>query len=328
MKTFALPGMGYVGSWGARAASSPVIRDGLLVDDALYREWSKQPVYDPFGRPGLPNALGKVKDERSALEFARRFGPLGYTGYQGAAPEAGGGDEKGVKIVWRWDLSGPGDPTEWVYAQARSVRLVLELLETLEDGRQLSLETVFRRHCPYRQLLRDVALDAPFLSQRLSFQRVDPAPQDAAGGTPRAWYVVTLPVARGDSAGDRLYSAPSPRELAASVITDLVNENTQAMHQILKWDAGTSQFSLARGALSLVEVIWWHVATAAVDGQVKLCDLCHAPFIVTDRRQRFCPAAYDYLDPRTMKTRPGRSRCAALYQKRKERGLLSPEGKS
>ncbi len=40
----------------------------------------------------------------------------------------------------------------------------------------------------------------------------------------------------------------------------------------------------------------------------------HLPFIVTDERQRFCPADYVYVDKKGQK-RPGRSRCAALYQK-------------
>jgi hypothetical protein len=299
----------------------------LLYDKTNFREWAKQTAYDPFEQPSLPNALGKVKDERSVLDFARHHGPLGYASYKGEPPAANEDGNPELEVVWRYDLSKVGDPLEWVYAQARSVRLVLELLEAMTDGRDLRIETIFRKYCPYRLPHGALAPDEPLSSQRLCYQRVDPASQDFVGGTPPIAYLVTLPVARGDSVGDRLYVATSPIDLAVSVAADLVNENTSGVHHMLEWDPRTAKFVLAQGAASLIEGVWWHVASVAVAGdrQVKLCELCSAPFIVTDRRQRFCPAGYDY-DPRTNRTRRGRSKCAALHQKRKERGLLSSGG--
>ena len=69
--------MGGVGVWGTRPARKPVIQDGLLRDSAMRSEWRRQPAYQPFERPSLPNELSKVQTERDVLAFAPRNGPLG-----------------------------------------------------------------------------------------------------------------------------------------------------------------------------------------------------------------------------------------------------------
>ena len=75
--------------------------------------------------------------------------------------------------------------------------------------------------------------------------------------------------------------------------------------------------------------IWWHVGRAAEsderDNPVGLCALatCRTPFLVTDKRQRFCPAEYAYTG-KDGRARPGRSRRASLHQARLQRGKSDP----
>ena len=294
----------------------PVLRGGLI-DAAPFN--LREDRFNPFDRPRLANDLVKVNDERSALAFARRYGSLGYAGYKGDPPSGEKTADGRYEIMGRLDFRKMGDPLEWIYAQAGTVRLVLELLESM-GGADERLETVLRRHCPYR-LPQDVwGLKESFF-QQVAYQRVQD--DDNVG------YLVTLPVAKLDTVADRMYGAATLTDLAVSIISDLVDANTPEVRQRLSWDDTATKFVFRQGAPRLIQVVWWQVASVAVasDKQVKLCKLCGAPFIVTDRRQKFCPAAYDYLDPKTKTSRPGRSKCAALYQKRKERGLLPPEGK-
>jgi len=63
------------------------------------------------------------------------------------------------------------------------------------------------------------------------------------------------------------------------------------------------------GARGLIEIIWLLVRDMALGGELRRCEECGAPFLVTDRRQRYCPPDL-----------PGtNSRCAARAQKRRQR---------
>ena len=201
--------------------------------------------------------------------------------------------------MWRYDLAKTGDPLEWIYAQASSVRLVLELLEAASDANQTRLEAVFREHCPYRLRLGAAERDQPLSSLQLCFQRVDPATQDFVGTPPRRTWSLSP-----SHAAIRLSTtSTSPIRRGTWPHQSQPISSTRTRGAYAKCSGGTpskAKFVMMHVAPSLIEVIWWHVASAAVAGdkQVKLCDLCHAPFIVTDRRQHFCPAATTTSIPR------------------------------
>ncbi len=291
--------------WGVPVAISAALREGAEH-------------YDPYGTPELTNALSKVVDERSALRFARRYGLLGYAGVlfalkgQAASSERRGReadpllDRRGVDRLFR-DLHGDyGDPLPWLYGQARSVRLALALVQALPQGPE-AIAAVVREQAPLRGDLAAPAVRPLQLAYGLQLHEVDLMDQ------------LLRPRARKD-----LPEAELRPLLAALLIEELVNSNTAGLQWRLFSLPTDGSYELALGfrQRALFEVIWWHVGNTAASGrdgaEVRLCKLatCRAPFIVTDQRQRFCPADYPYTDKKTGRTRPGRSRCAALYQKR------------
>ncbi len=311
------------------AGSRPVIRAGVVADAVPFdaRRRLGLNAFDAFEQPGLANQLAKVDSERAALNFATRCGALGDVrgriaervnaalslAESGEARTAT--DDPQFEIVGRVDLASVGDPLQWVYAQASSVALALELVAALGEGAaDPKVEEILRRHSPYRlpeAIYRRAGGGSLF--QRIAYQRI----QDGRDVV----FLVTLRVAKLADVREQLYMGSTPRDLARSIVVDLVNENSPEVHQTLTWNTTTGRFVFRRSAPSLIQVIWWHVASVAVapelESRVRLCELCGTPFIVTDRRQRFCPPEGS-----------GRSRCAALHQKRKERGLLPPEGAS
>jgi len=270
--------------------------------------------YDPFQRISLPNALARVKDERSAVRFARAYGLLGYADFLNFQwqdltlvdrrrmfddPLL---DEGQLKELLR-SLDDYGDPMPWLLAQARSVRLAMELIEAIGRKEFKAVRDVVLRHT-----LPHVGSDQKSRPQLL-----------VAGGPSVKWFAPGRGLLHPDMEAMRARSA-------AYLIEELVNPNVASLRWQLFTPAyrGPNELEIELGFehRALFEVVWWHVANAAFGRRpgtrVRLCELetCRAPFIVTDERQRFCPADYTYTDKRTGKTRPGRSRCAALYQKR------------
>jgi len=292
--------------WGAPTAIDPALLEGVVH-------------YDPYDHPESANALAKVTDERSALRFARRFGLLGYgETLLEIEAELANRERRGIgsdplldrQAVARLRAAtepGFGDPLTWLYAQARAVRLVLDLIAALPKGPAALVRTgeghgTLRLDDEGHVSARSVELAYGLESKTLDLEKL------------------LLRARRpGELAEEKLRPV-----LATVLIEELVNINTAG----LRWRLyappahGPYELSVGFGQRALFEVVWWHVGNAAVAGtpgaRVRLCELetCRTPFIVTDERQHFCPADYTYTDKRTGKTRPGRSRCAALYQKR------------
>ena len=292
--------------WGAPDAIDPA-----LVEGACH--------YDPYARVEIANALAKVSDERSALRFARQFGLLGYDELllsldaRAASAEEQGRqadpllDTRSVSHLLD-ELGGElGDPLPWLLAQARSVRFALDLIEALPGGSE-AITAVGQRHSvPRLDQTGHISARLVVLAFGLRTEELD---------------------LMDDLLRARRPAQDLPEEqlrplLATLLIEELVNANTAGLQWRLYSPPAHGPYSLkvGFGQQALFQVIWWHVGNAAVGGKrgtrVRLCELetCRAPFIVTDERQRFCPADYIYKDKSGHK-RPGRSRCAALYQKR------------
>jgi hypothetical protein len=292
------------------------------------RPYAKQELigksYDAFARPALPNALAKVVDEKSALRFARVYGLPDYASFIRAEEEnerAYGREDRFRELrnlAVRWHAR---DPLDWVFAQARSVRFVLELLEALSHGAS-ETASVLRK---YRLPAVDSGTDGPRSQTSLTarFRLLsDAAPPGADEGrwhfsvafgpTIRPEFEVETVVGTDDR---RWFKEDNPIVRAHALVEELVNRNTKNV----RWEiraCGERPFRFWHNPVGLIEVIWWHVQAAAVSGdarKIALCQLpsCGAPFIRTDGRQRFCPA--DFASKK--------SRCAALYQKRKSRGI-------
>jgi len=303
--------LAYVNDHGILCWGAPACIDPALVEGARH--------YDPYDRVELANALAKVSDERSALRFARQFGLLGYDelllSLEGEAVTA---EMRGQQPDPLLDtgalkelldgLGGElGDPLPWLFAQARSVRLALDLIEALPGGSETIIAVAQRHSVPRLDSSGHISARLVQLAYALRTEELD---------------------LMDDLLRARRPAQDLPEEqlrplLATLLIEELVNANTAGLQWRLYSPPAQGPYRLAVGfgQQALFQVVWWHVGNAAVGGKrgtrVRLCELesCRAPFIVTDERQRFCPADYVYKD-KTGRERPGRSRCAALYHKR------------
>jgi len=117
------------------------IRDGvnggetrfLLERDGAYGGRTRR--YNPYEWPELPGRLAQIAygDETSALEFAHKWGVLGYKELKEhsrfRADDVFYGDvmESGETLV--------GDPLGWIWDHVRAARMALNLVRLLNEGR-------------------------------------------------------------------------------------------------------------------------------------------------------------------------------------------------
>jgi len=110
------------------------IRDGFLLErDGPYGGRTR--LYNPFEFPELPGRLAETAhgDETSALEFAHKWGVLGYKELKEhsrfRADDVFYGDvmESGETLV--------GDPLGWIWDHVRAARMALNLVRLLNEGR-------------------------------------------------------------------------------------------------------------------------------------------------------------------------------------------------
>lgn len=234
-------------------------------------------LYNPFEIPNLPNAFAKVDGQKALVSFVQQYGLLGYSRPSDAlAPYE-------------------GDPVEWDLAHARAVRLALRLIQARNSANEV------------KALLEESITTIP-MSKVM--------PTAPAGGKMVGH---TFPL--GQEYGFTLYNkeqwSKEFQHLLPQMIAYLVNANTSGVcHQLVYHPPLLNIQLTARG---LIEVIWHQVGEMAVmawhqNGTgLGSCKECGLPFIVTDKRQEFCPKA----------AVPGErtgSVCGARYRQRKKRG--------
>ncbi len=271
-------------SW--RAGDEPFVK-GLVINyepDEVRRR-----AYRPQDVPNLPNALSKVVDERSACDFVRRYGLLGYCELlvptlledEWADFKAGAEVDESREAAIRGEVGrlAGGDPLPWFLAQARSVRFATELLEALQGDSAEEVGAVLAR---YQTEWRSAAL-------------VD---------TSNASLGFTL--ALGLEVRNEMYPDVDAPGLAMKIVADLVASNTRSLQTILFPSLPENRLRWLTSTRTLVETVWFHVGDWADHGLVRLCELdtCRTPFLVTDGRQRFCPADDG----------GAKSRCAGLFR--------------
>lgn len=271
-------------SW--RAGDKPFV-EGLVVNDRS--DEARRRAYRPQDFPLLPNALSKVKDERSALDFVRKWGLLGYSELLLSTlrlfDESAEGDEDKERAVRaEVDQLAGGDPLPWFLAQAKSVRFATELVEALQIDRPGAVGLV------------------------LAIHQTEWRPAEFAGASGAS---LRFTLARGLEVRSREYTELDSPRMAMRIVEDLVASNTRTVRRILLPGSSGNRLRWTTNMSALSEIVWSHVGDWADHGLVKLCELetCRTPFLVTDGRQRFCPADEE----------GGKSRCAGLYQKRQQR---------
>jgi hypothetical protein len=257
---------------------------------------NRQAAYEPLAPAfvNLPNTLAHVRDARGAVRFTRNHGRLGWK-----------------ETVGRLDQSAH-DPHQWVLGEAAAVRWALLILYALQSDSDEELEAVLGE-C---RLAGPLAMPSGGLLHpvRISLVSCD----------------VHAPIERDDDTGAWLGRADihtwqrSPSELARRLVARQVDHATADFRRrFVSLDASFK--CRVENAGALVNAVWYQVGQAALLYELRRCELdtCRLPFVITDQRQRFCPADYSRqtADGRAV---PGKSRCAALFQKRRHQRKETP----
>lgn len=275
---------------------------GEAIVDRSYKLSVKQfnnLLYDPMDCPNLPNAFAKVIDGKTAIRFVENWGLLGYTRLQHMAE---------------------AEPLVWVLRQARSVRFILNLVEKLHTRggyleelisflkrESVNREGVQFRHSRHRYIfgVYDLAFDADYLAKGF-FAPAGLSPDETQ----------SLLLGRTNYGSAKLTDGALVKELAYGVIAACVNGNTVNMRRF--FDDRDGKLNNCMTYKALIEVIWHQVGDIVLQIQegkeMRVCDECQTPFLVTDGRQRFCPSL-ETEDPYSWR----QSACGLRYRQRKHR---------
>jgi len=115
-------------------------------------------------------------------------------------------------------------------------------------------------------------------------------------------------------AEERTASSPwvdvPPAVLARAIVADLVSRNIRELGQILRVVESPTRFVLGYTFAALIEVVYWHVARIAEQGDsVGRGEACGQYFHRTHGKQRYCPASDTWAE----------SRCGRNARARRER---------
>jgi hypothetical protein len=104
--------------------------------------------------------------------------------------------------------------------------------------------------------------------------------------------------------------------LARRAVADMVKANTVGVRQELSSLDGRLVYVWS--AAALIEAVWQHVATWALEveagGELRRCKECQRLFLVTDKRQEYCPPF-----PSAEKRKRGLSTCGYVARKKRQR---------
>lgn len=232
-------------------------------------------LYNPFDIPNLPNTFAKVDGQKALVVFVQEYGLLGYAGLSE--------DRDPLE----------GDPVEWDLAHARAVRFALRLIQARNSASEVK--------ALLEQSVTTIPMNAVIPTA--------PAGLEAVGHT----------FPQGQEYRFTLYNEEQwSKEFQTFVpymLTTMVNGNTCGVRHRLCYQPILHIQLIAE---ALIEVIWHQVGEIAVmawhqnGSRIRSCKECGLPFIVTDKRQQFCPKA----------AVPGErtgSICGARYRQRNRR---------
>ena len=283
---------------GLSDATWPVNQDYTVKDGRLCATGDEVRRYDPLADEHIVTEFGKLYDgdKNAVVEFAGRRGLLGW-GVVGT-PQAGSDPD------WVSEPEGT-DPISWVWGHARNVRIVLDLYRYLQqkdhDGLTSFLDT----------------FSGLALSEIEEIERArDPwsTPSVPALGTKEGMIIImhqhsSLPIK---------FPRGQPAKAAERIIEEIINPNLGHLGMVwrgLQYQVYTDPLHLVLECPCPLAAIYWHLANIVTGGRtVARCQdpTCSALFVVTDRRQRYCPP------PAVWKGTTG-SLCAARHRKRRQR---------
>jgi hypothetical protein len=245
--------------WGLKGGFSQTwsiqkceIESGLLVPKG--RGYTES--YYPSVHCGIPGRLAAVTegDERAVLKFSQEYGHLGY-------------GQLASRQCWR-----PGDPLNWIWAHARTLRLCFVLAEQIEVGRKERLLETFG------------VIQGGKVRSGSDFE-------------PRVRVAIRseiIPLSR--FVRGELRDVLGAAQLILQV---LLSENTKGVHRVLAVDEDDSRRTVNQLMYAaLIEVAYWQLQDAVIARRIKRCkfEACGSHFIQKHGRQEFCPP---YRDDKT-----------------------------
>lgn len=253
--------LGMPGYW--LVAPEYVVENNLLVGQG------KPAAYLPVLRPMLVTELAKLHEGgvSSLLPFAHEWGLLGYRQLLLASRGSG------MSLARRRQLpyTPTADPLPWIDAHARGIWTCLELMRYLDDNDMDGLAIFLRAS---RDDEGDPAIHAGMRLGTTVICHKGDAPADAIA----RWLVAQI-------------VTPNLEGLHLSVASNGLLEPIQTFDALLDvayWHLwGLIKQSVSRQREKTVE------GGEQMPGLLTRCVECHALFVRTDRRQRFCPSPPD-----------------------------------
>lgn len=253
---------GHVGRW--YVAESYRIENGAVIEDSeednptirgtIAVPLKTKTVYFPAMRPNLPFELAAIEDgdEESILEFVGRWGLL--YGVHGAREPL---------------LLRPGDDLEFIWGHAKTMRMLLELYEALQDD---SPQTV-------RSAL------AKWTRSGFVFDKND---VKGDGWSVLASWGNNYPKVRVFQPSR--FSMTSDRGKALDTIAQVVTENIRGVRRVMLHAGDLSDWHGGTSFEALYQMAYWHIADSLEkQSRVARCQWCGRMFQKIDGRQKFCP---------------------------------------
>ena len=173
------------------------------------------------------------------------------------------------------------EPLTWIWAHARNIHFCLSLTECLQTENEIRLANYLNSNFKYEPLQNDVDWYWSNIAYRDEV-------------VSKRW--------------KRYTSQDSLADFARYIRMEIINRNIVGIRREFQDVDGRDQTFFVFSAL--VEVAYWQLADAIMGNQnIIRCEGCDAPFVQTNKRQRFCPTQF----------RQSESACAVRGRVRKHR---------
>lgn len=273
----------------------PLYEDYAINDnDVLVPRGKRIGSYSPFLRTELPTEIYKLRerDNKSLLDFARRYGTFGFYGARRAADIYEPLSK--VDMMQIPEEAGPtdeADPLYWIWAHVHGVQLILDAVALLREKDEDGARRFLRRLQPSSSVGKTT--DPKFGRLAAMVGKLD------------TWEVLEV----------HYPLDAHPLLPVAKVAHELLQKNLRGIIRQPRFNPKTYQLESRFCCLSMIQAAYWHLINMAEGGNLLLCAACQTPFLQTDKRQRFCP-------PRYMEKE---SRCAGRARQQKLRAKGSKE---